>query len=264
MKKGKRKKNKKARIAYVERGEFEHLSLALRAILEEKKVSTSFIQRRLKVGYSEAARLVDRLEELAVITPAAGTAPRKLTGYVPLLEVKPVAKIKEPSVKEEPKRMRMGPPPMYTRELGEKICTRIATGESVLQICRDKDMPEARTVYLWLIRLPEKDRKEFRDMYEQAREIQAEVMHDELTEIADDGTNDWMEIETRSGRMLTVPDHEHVNRSRLRVDARKWILARMNPRKYGDKLDLTSKGKEIREPRAAVINYIVPPKPKEA
>jgi hypothetical protein len=60
-----------------------------------------------------------------------------------------------------------------------------------------------------------------------------------ITEIADDGSNDWIERETKSGRMLTVPDQEHINRSRLRIDARKWLLSKLAPRKYGDKLELT-------------------------
>jgi ribosomal protein S25 len=263
MKKRKKGKIKKAKIAYVEQGEFELLSLALRAVIEEKKVSCSFVQRRLKVGYSAAARLIDRLEELAVITPARGSDPRSLTGYVPILKIQPVPKVKVPVAKMDPEKKKTGRPSLYSKELAQKICIRIATGESVLQICRDDTMPEARTVYLWLLNLQVEDKKEFREMYEQAREIQSEVMHDELTEIADDGQNDWMEIETQRGRLITVPDHEHVNRSRLRVDTRKWILARMNPRKYGEKLDLTTKGKEFKQSRPAVINYVVPTKPKQ-
>lgn len=257
------KKNKKPKVAYVEQGELEELSLALRVVIEEKKASTSLIQRRLKLGYSAAARLLDRLEELAVITPARGSDPRSLTGYVPKLEAKPVPKVKE--VKEKPapvEKKKNGRPSIYSTELAIKICNRLALGESVLQICRDDDMPEPRTVYLWLLNLQAEDKKEFREMYEKAREIQAEVMHDQLMEISDDGTNDWMEKEVGEGRTITVPDHEYINRSRLRVDTRKWIIARMNPKKYGDKLDVTTKGKQITQPRPVAINYGVPAKPK--
>lgn len=255
-------KQKKPKVAFVDQSEIANLSLAIRVVSEEKKVSTSLIQRRLKLGYSAAARLVDRLEELAVITPAKGVEPRKLTGYMPELKARPIQKppAEAKAPKEKPAK-KMGRPSLYSTELGTKICLRVAEGESVLQICRDEDMPEARTVYLWLLNLQETDKKEFREMYEKAREIQAEVIHDQLLDISDDGTNDWMEIETRSGRIIEVPDHEHINRSRLRCDTRKWIVARMNPKKYGDKLDLTTKGKELKQPRPVAITYLPAPKP---
>lgn len=263
MKQGKKAdtpKKRKPRIAYVEQGELEELSLALRCVREEKKASVSLIQRRLKIGYSRAALLLDRLEQLAVVTPMKGLAPCTLTGYMPRLKALPVAKTPPPAKIEElqPAPTDIGRPSIYSEELAKAICERIATGESVLQICRDTTMPAPRTVYLWLLDV---DKKDFVELYTKAREIQAEVMHDELTDIADDGSNDWMEIETASGRMMTVPDHEYINRSRLRVDTRKWIIARMNPKKYGEKLDLTSGGKEIKQPRPVAINYGVPPQP---
>lgn len=252
-------KPKWPKIAYVDANELETLSLAIRIVVEEKKASTSLIQRRLKTGYSQAALILDRLEELAVITPMKGTEPRKLTGYVPTLKAKPITVPpgKVEVVKEKPK---VGRPSKFTQELADEICRRLAQGESVLQICRTSEhMPEARTVYSWLL---DEDKEDFQKKYTRAREIQAEVFHDELTEIADDGSNDWMEIETKSGGSMTVVDHEHVNRSRLRVDTRKWIISRMNPRKYGEKLDVTSGGKAIKEPKQAIIKYIVPTAPK--
>ncbi len=39
-----------------------------------------------------------------------------------------------------------------------------------------------------------------------------------------------------------VVDHEHIQRSRLRVDARKWIAAKLLPKRYGDKLQHTGDG----------------------
>jgi hypothetical protein len=59
----------------------------------------------------------------------------------------------------------------------------------------------------------------------------------EMIEIADDGKNDWMDREISKGRVITVPDHELVQRSRLRIDTRKWILAKLLPKVYGDRAE---------------------------
>lgn len=253
----KKPRKRRERFAYVSPQEFESLGLTIRIITEEKKVSTSLIQRRLKIGYAAAARLLDRLEELAIVTPVRGNAERVLTGYVPTLKIKEEQPDKKPILKEATRTEKRGRPSLYSKELGAAICDRIAMGESVLQICRDDDMPEARTVYLWLLR---DDKKEFLELYEKAREIQSEYFYDEMIDIADDGRNDYMERQIGEDVSITVPDHDHINRSRLRVDTRKWMLARMNPRKYGERLDLTTKGKSLKEPRPVAIQYVVPQK----
>lgn len=77
---------------------------------------------------------------------------------------------------------------------------------------------------------------EFRDQYARAREAQAEHWADEIIEISDDGTNDWTERQNKDGSTYEAIDSEHINRSRLRVDTRKWLMARMAPKKYGDKV----------------------------
>jgi terminase small subunit-like protein len=74
-----------------------------------------------------------------------------------------------------------------------------------------------------------------------ARELQAELWADEILEIADDGTNDWVERK-RCGVDITEFDREHVMRSSLRVDSRKWLLARLLPKKYGDKVQAEHSG----------------------
>jgi len=67
-----------------------------------------------------------------------------------------------------------------------------------------------------------------------AREIGEEVIAQECLEIADDGSNDW--VETKHGPQVNM---ECVNRSKLRVETRLKLLAKWNPKKYGDKLDLS-------------------------
>lgn len=138
----------------------------------------------------------------------------------------------------------MARPTDYTIELGSEICSRIAEGESVRSIVKDEAMPSSSTIFRWLL---DEDKKEFWEQYEKSRNIQAELMFEELVEIADDGTNDYMEKENKDGSTYEVVDSEHIQRSRLRVDTRKWYLSKVLPKKFGEKLDIdhTTKGEKI-------------------
>lgn len=134
-----------------------------------------------------------------------------------------------------------GRPTIYTQKLGKEICSKIALGESVIHICADEKMPVSSTIYLWLL---DEDKKEFSEYYARARNIQAELMFEELLDIADDGSNDYMTIK-KGDKEYNVEDREVTNRSKLRVDARKWYLSKVLPKKFGDKMDVTSGGKPI-------------------
>jgi hypothetical protein len=79
--------------------------------------------------------------------------------------------------------------------------------------------------------------EQFRARYARAREAQAEAYADEILEIAHDGRNDWMERRAKGGGKDMAPNHELVLRSRLRVDALKWIMSKMVPKKYGDRIE---------------------------
>ena len=125
----------------------------------------------------------------------------------------------------------MARPTIYSDELATTICARIASGESVRSICQDDDMPVKSTVMLWLI---DGEHQFFSDQYAKARQIQAETLADELFDIADDGTNDWMKRAGKDGEEAYILNGEAVARSRLRVDTRKWFLSKVLP-KFADK-----------------------------
>lgn len=133
--------------------------------------------------------------------------------------------------------MSAGRPALYTPELAAEVCRRISEGESLRQVCRDESMPSTSTVMKWARELPE-----FTELYTQAREALLEHWAEEISEIADDGSNDWMKREVKEGRFEIVLDAEHVNRSRLRVDTRKWLLSKLAPRKYGDRVSAELSG----------------------
>lgn len=100
-------------------------------------------------------------------------------------------------------------------------------------VCKADGMPDKKTVFRWLRSHPE-----FAKQYAIAKEEAADAWAEEILDIADDGTNDW--ITDEKGR--TVFNGEHVQRSRVRIDTRKWIASKLKPKKYGDKI--THEGSE--------------------
>lgn len=126
-----------------------------------------------------------------------------------------------------------GRPSDYSQKTADIICERLSDGESLRAICRDESMPNKATVFRWLAA-----HKSFSDQYTYARDAQADEMFDDILQIADDGQNDTYKDE--DGRERT--DQDVIARSRLRVDARKWMLSKMAPKKYGDKLNLEGGG----------------------
>jgi len=124
----------------------------------------------------------------------------------------------------------MGRPSDFTPEIAGRICEELIEGKSLREICKAEDMPSASTVCRWL-----GQHEAFREQYARAREAQADTLFDEILEIADDGTNDYV-IRKGEGEDVERVDHDHIARSRLRVDARKWMASKLQPKKYGDKV----------------------------
>lgn len=86
-----------------------------------------------------------------------------------------------------------------------------------------------------------RENPEARDRYARAKEAQMDYLAEEILDIADDGSKDTLV----NDKGQKVEDKEWTNRSKLRVDSRKWLMSKLAPKKYGDKLDLTSGGEKI-------------------
>lgn len=125
---------------------------------------------------------------------------------------------------------------MYDQSVRDKICELIADGKSVREICRMEGMPAMSAVFRWL-----SEDKAFQEQYTRAREVQADTLFEEMLEIADDARNDWMERngEENSGWQF---NGEHVQRSKLRLEARKWMAGKLRPKVYGEKSELAVTG----------------------
>lgn len=109
------------------------------------------------------------------------------------------------------------------------ICERMAEGNSLRSVCdsgRDV-LPSWQTVLEWL-----RDDSKLAEQYAMACELRTDHMADEILEIADASENDTFTDENGNERT----NQEVVARARLRVDTRKWLLSKMSPRKYGDRV----------------------------
>lgn len=129
--------------------------------------------------------------------------------------------------KKKAKRPR-GRPTTYTQAIASRILAQMADGESLRAICRDEAMPKESTVRGWVI----DDLHGFAAQYTRAREIQWQGRAEAMLEIADDGRNDTYMDDAGRARV----DYDNIHRSRLRVDTLKWLLSKLLPKEYGDKV----------------------------
>ena len=113
---------------------------------------------------------------------------------------------------------KIGRPSDYSEDMAAYICAEISSGRSLRSICADKGMPAPSTVFLWLAR-----HQSFSEQYAKAQEDRTAAFAEDIIDIADD-------------------DETDVQRARLRVDARKWLMSKMAPKKYGDKQSVEHSG----------------------
>lgn len=139
---------------------------------------------------------------------------------------------------------KVGRPSTYSKELADHICEQLACGLSMRTVCAADDMPAMSSVFKWL-----REHKEFSEQYAHAKHEAADAMAEEILSIADEAPNLILGIDRSDGA--------RVQAERMKIDTRKWIMAKMKPKVYGDKLDVTSDGKRI-ETAPVVISDIKP------
>ena len=126
-----------------------------------------------------------------------------------------------------------GRPSKYTPALVEAIASRLALGEPMAVICRDAGMPAYRTVRDWIDSKPDVSAAIAR-----AREEGFDAIAAGTLEIADDARNDYMKAAGEEGSVAYRLNGEHIQRSKLRIDTRLKLLAKWDPKRYGDKVQL--------------------------
>ncbi len=136
-----------------------------------------------------------------------------------------------------------GRPSKYTQEIADRICAELSQGISLRTVCKADDLPCAVTVFSWMRKYPE-----FLNQYTRAKEESADAMGEDILDISDNATNDYMEQNDPDNPGYRV-NGEHIQRSRLRVESRKWLMSKQKPKKYGDKIQ-----QEINIPEGVVFN----------
>lgn len=150
----------------------------------------------------------------------------------------------------------MGRPSKFNQPVADEINRRLAKGESLRSICNGSDMPHLSTVMRWLA---DPDRADFREQYAHAREVQADTLFDECLDIADDASGDT-KVTEGGGEVCNT---EFVQRAKLRIETRKWMVGKLAPKKYGDKIDLTSSDGSM-SPKPTIIEFVAPTGPDES
>jgi hypothetical protein len=127
-----------------------------------------------------------------------------------------------------------GRPSTFTQEIADEICERLSQGEPLRQICRDERMPSWQTVYRW-----KADDEGFSRRIAGAREAGFDAIAEECLEIADETAFD-----TVCGKEGDRPNSEWITRSKLRVETRLKLLAKWDPKRYGERVDLNHGGQD--------------------
>lgn len=155
------------------------------------------------------------------------------------------------------KKKKRGAPSIKTQKLLDSICAGIALGKSSRSMCIEVGISQD-TLWRWIA-----TDKEFSEQYARAKELGADCVAEEMLEIADDGSNDWMESNKPNDPGYDF-NGEHVQRSRLRVDARKWYLSKIAPKKYGDKVINTHEGGDPANPiqQHITVSFVAANAPK--
>ena len=143
---------------------------------------------------------------------------------------------------------RGGRPSIRTPEMIDTILLRLAGGESLTGILKTKGMPTLQSFMNWLSVDTDLQRR-----YSEARVIQVETLAEEIIDISDNGTNDWMQLNDPDNPGYAL-NGEHIQRARLRVDTRKWFVAKMLPKKYGDRQILAG---DKDAPLSPTVNLII-------
>jgi len=137
-----------------------------------------------------------------------------------------------------------GRPTIYTEELAAKICSEISSGKSLVKVLKQEGMPGMTQVYVWLAKY-----EDFAKNYARACDERVETLVEKGFDIVDDGTNDYVEDNYDKGKTPGYQlNGENIQRSKLRADYIKWYVSRMKPKKYGDKIDMTTNGKDLPTP----------------
>lgn len=131
---------------------------------------------------------------------------------------------------------KVGRPTLYSQSLADKICEQLSQGISLRTVCLADDIPSAATVFTWL-----RTNKEFLEQYVRAKEESAEAHNEMLLDLGDEAITLSQSVDPKVSNAV-------VSAVKLKADNLKWVMSKMKPKKYGEKVDYTTNGKDIPTP----------------
>lgn len=148
---------------------------------------------------------------------------------------------------EQPPKRKVGRPSKYNLKIAGKICQAVATSSrSLKRICEDNPkFPGIATIYRWMWATPE-----FREMYESAKRDQVRVFVDELTDISDIEEMGQIITQRSDGTIIERKIMDKIERAKLKIDTRKWLLSKLAPREYGERTEMHM----VNDPIAALVD----------
>lgn len=129
-----------------------------------------------------------------------------------------------------------GRPSEFTQEIADKICAELSIGKSLRTVCKAEDMPSLQTIFNWF-----RTQKGFVEQYALAKEQGSEAWHEELADLGDQAIEHAYKADPKAANAV-------VSAVKLKADNIKWMMSKMKPKKYGDKLDLSNNGKDFPTP----------------
>ncbi len=142
--------------------------------------------------------------------------------------------------------MKTGRPTKFNQKLANDICSQLAEGISLRTVCLSDNMPDKSTVFDWLNKY-----KDFAYQYARAKEESSDAMAEEVLDLSDGSVEHAYKSDPKASSAV-------VQAVKLQVDTRKWLMSKMKPKKYGDKIDMTTNGKDLPTPIYGGPNTIKP------
>lgn len=141
------------------------------------------------------------------------------------------------------KKKNIGRPTEFTQEIALSICDGVIEGKTIREVCSEKGMPVMSTVFKWLTEKPD-----FSEQWRLAKELQTEALNEKIIELGD--------VAISFAKKLKGPQASAVVQAvKLKSDNLKWSMSKMKPKKYGDKVDVTSDGKAIEGNTLVIKDY---------
>lgn len=131
----------------------------------------------------------------------------------------------------------------YSELLAARICEMVSQGQSLRIICKINGMPSRERIMSWVMFPNEEERPGFSQRFKDARQIGWMLMGEDILDIADDASKDRITkriLDPRTGTLKTVEvdNPNNITRAKLMVDTRKWMLQRLLPAVFGDKVEV--------------------------